>query len=115
MEEAGDRVVVGDGAERALVVSETKFSGAELVSVVAAQGGDVKGMDEPADGSIALRLELRAGGGNDLIPLLAAIGSVVVWYQNVGCDQSAAGLRRKRCRSGIAGLGSGQRRAEFGA
>jgi hypothetical protein len=72
-------------------------------------------MNELAHGSVALGLELRAGDRNNFIPLLAPTGRVIVRHQEVGQNQSAAGMRRKRRRSGVAGLRAGQHGAEFGA
>jgi len=45
MEEAGYGVVVRDITARALAVSEAKPSSAELVTVIASEGSDVKGMN----------------------------------------------------------------------
>src|SRR5208283_2017272 len=104
MKEAGDRIVVGDVAERALIVSQAKFPGSELMTVIAPEGRDVKRMNELAHGSVALRPKLCAGDRNNFVPLLAPTKRVIVGHQEVGQNQSAAGMRRKRRRSGIAGL-----------
>jgi len=115
MKEAGYRIVIREVTARALAVSETKFSGAELVTVVAPERGDVERMNESTNGSVALRLELRASDRNNFSPLLAPMGSVVIRHQEVCYDQGAACVWRKRRPSGIAGFRSGQYGAEFGA
>ena len=61
MEEAGYGVVIRDVTTRALAVSEAKHPGTELVTVIAPEGCNVKGMNQPAHGRVALRLELRRG------------------------------------------------------
>jgi hypothetical protein len=83
MEEAGYRVVVRDVTTRALAVSQAKPSGAELVTVKAPEGRDVKGMNQPAYGSISLGLKLRSDEGDNLVPLLSPMRSVVVRHQDV--------------------------------
>src|SRR5579863_8765228 len=106
MEEAGDRVVVCDVAERALPVSEMKVSDAELMTVIAAEGRDVKRMNQPANRSITLLLELRAGDRNNFGPLLAPIRNIILGHQDVCHHQSTTHVRRKCRRSGIARLHS---------
>src|SRR5579864_5594312 len=91
-----------------------KLSSADLITIIAPQRCNMEWMNEPCDGTITPGVELRAHDGNDVIPLPPPTGNVVVVDQKICRDQGAPGLRRKR-RSGIARLRSGQQGAQFGA
>ena len=83
MKKLGYRVVVRHKAKRALTVSQTKLSGAKLMTIVAAKSGDVEWMNQQADSSVTLRLELRPDEGNNFVPFPESTGTVVTAYQNV--------------------------------
>jgi hypothetical protein len=96
-----------------LAVSEVKFSRAQLMAVVTAEGRKVKRVNEPAHGGVAMRSELRASDRNDLSPLLATAGSVIFRYQHIRQRESTSRLGRKRGWNRIARSRVGQDRAEF--